>query len=142
MADRINSWRDEFVGSCAALLSRRPLGAAYWLFAGGHDRHFERARPHHRDDSWAHATIGSFFPADAGILFFTDSVGRLDLSAAAVKRGWSGGRQLSHLTVVGHLNRGRSACADCHVMRGQYDAWAKSSHHSAPHLHGSRVELG
>ena len=24
-----------------------------------------------------------------------------------------------------------SACANCHVMRGQYDAWAKSSHHSA-----------
>ena len=29
-----------------------------------------------------------------------------------------------------YLTNDPGACANCHVMRGQYDAWAKSSHHN------------
>lgn len=30
-----------------------------------------------------------------------------------------------------YLTNNPAACANCHVMRTQYDAWSKSSHHSA-----------
>jgi cytochrome c nitrite reductase small subunit len=30
-----------------------------------------------------------------------------------------------------YLTNNPAACANCHVMRAQYDAWLKSSHHSA-----------
>jgi len=30
-----------------------------------------------------------------------------------------------------YLTSNPAACANCHVMRAQYDAWLKSSHHSA-----------
>src|SRR5215472_1631045 len=29
-----------------------------------------------------------------------------------------------------YLNNNPAACANCHVMQAQYDAWQKSSHHS------------
>jgi cytochrome c nitrite reductase small subunit len=42
-----------------------------------------------------------------------------------------GGYAFVYAKGYSYLLNDPSACANCHVMRGQYDAWAKSSHHSA-----------
>ena len=42
-----------------------------------------------------------------------------------------GGYAFIYAKGYSYLLNDPSACANCHVMRGQYDAWSKSSHHSA-----------
>jgi cytochrome c nitrite reductase small subunit len=42
-----------------------------------------------------------------------------------------GGYAFIYAKGYSYLLNDPAACANCHVMRGQYDAWIKSSHHSA-----------
>lgn len=42
-----------------------------------------------------------------------------------------GGYAFIYAKGYSYLENDPSACANCHVMRAQYDAWIKSSHHSA-----------
>lgn len=42
-----------------------------------------------------------------------------------------GGYAFVYAKGYSYLLNNPSACANCHVMRDQYDAWLKSSHHSA-----------
>ena len=42
-----------------------------------------------------------------------------------------GGYAFIYARGYSYLLNDPAACVNCHVMRGQYDAWIKSSHHSA-----------
>jgi cytochrome c nitrite reductase small subunit len=42
-----------------------------------------------------------------------------------------GGYTFIYAKGYSYLSSDPAACANCHVMRGQFDAWSKSSHHSA-----------
>lgn len=42
-----------------------------------------------------------------------------------------GGMTLHYAEGLSYLSTDPSACVNCHIMRPQYDAWQKASHHSA-----------
>src|SRR5690349_7657484 len=42
----------------------------------------------------------------------------------------TGGYAFIYAKGYSYLSNDPAACANCHVMRAQYDAWIKSSHHS------------
>lgn len=59
--------------------------------------------------------------------------GRLTLILAILigALGGVGGYAFVYAKGYSYLLNDPTACANCHVMRAQYDAWIKSSHHSA-----------
>lgn len=42
-----------------------------------------------------------------------------------------GGMTLHYAAGLSYLSTDPSACVNCHIMRPQYDAWQKASHHTA-----------
>lgn len=51
------------------------------------------------------------------------------LSVAIGTAAGLGGYTFSYAKGLSYLSRDPAACANCHIMQTQYDAWQKSSHH-------------
>ncbi len=68
----------------------------------------------------------------ARITAITGSAGIISVVLAVVVGGaaWIGGYTFIYAEGASYLTNDATACANCHVMRGHYDAWVKSTHHA------------
>lgn len=65
-------------------------------------------------------------PARMGVLF-------LFFSLAAGTAAGIGAYTFLYAKGYSYLSNDPRACVNCHVMRGEYDGWVKSTHHAAAH---------
>ncbi len=68
----------------------------------------------------------------ARITAITGSAGIISVVLAIVVGGAAGigGYTFIYAEGASYLTNDATACANCHVMRGHYDAWVKSTHHA------------